>query len=263
MFFVLWFPESEQKKIGMFNMIFQSRCLTSSLRPQLNVLETKKVEKKYFLCFSYIEQNFLSHLVEWFLQCCQLNMSIIVKYAVFLSNRTFRGMSFHRNKFFHHFLQLNQKFLDFVSFFQQFFRKFFFPLKRTFEGEVLAYKWKFRREISGHWAENFCNSHIFSQTISQKMIFPFAIIFRQCLQSCFRRRRGEKKTFFPGLSVFFKKSSGHWAETLMQSGKLFRQFHQNCFLRALFKIFVKKSFLVMFHQSSFLDICWKKVVISA
>ena len=123
--------------------------------------------------------------------------------------------------------------------------------------------WKFRREISGHWPENFCNSHIFSQTISQKMIFLFAIIFRQCLQNCFRRRRGEKKTFFPGLSVFFKKNSGHWVETLMQSGKLFRQFHQNCFLRALFKIFVKKTFCVMFHQSSFLDICWKKVVVLA
>ena len=98
----------------------------------------------------------------------------------------------------------------------------------------------------------------FSQRISQILILQFAIVFRQCFQSSFRRRSGEKKNFFPGLSEFFRKNSGHWVETLMQSGKLFSQFHQNCFLRALFKICFQKTFCVMFHQSSFLDIYWKE-----
>ena len=128
---------------------------------------------------------------------------IIVKYAVFLSNRTFRGMSFHRNKFFHHFLQLNQKLSDFVSFFQQCFQKFFFPLKRTFEGELLAYEWKIRREILGHSAENFCTSHKFFPPGLSKMILR--------VQKNFWGTSPEERCFC--------RTSGHWAKKVKLLGR--------------------------------------------
>ena len=58
--------------------------------------------------------------------------------------------------------------------------------------------------------------------------------------------------------VCFPTNSGHWMETFLQFGNLFRQFHRNCFLRALCNFFVDNIFCVMIHKSSFLDIYWKK-----
>ena len=92
----------------------------------------------------------------------------------------------------------------------------------------------------------------------QKNFLLFAFVFRQCFESCFLQRRGKLDFFSFPEGVCFTNISGHWVRTLMQSGNLLKQFHQNCSLRSLCNVFVKKVSFVRFHQSSFWDIFWKK-----
>ena len=92
----------------------------------------------------------------------------------------------------------------------------------------------------------------------QKSFLPFAFVFRQCCENCFLQRRMKLDFFSFPEGVCFANISGHWVRTLMQSGNLLKQFHQKCSLRSLGNFFVKKVFFVRFHQSSFLDIFWKK-----
>ena len=82
-------------------------------------------------------------------------------------------------------------------------------------------------------------SYIFSKQSAKKFLL-LAFVFRQCFESCFLQRRGKLDFFsFPG-GVCFANISGHWVRTLMQSGNLLKQFHQNCSLRFLCNFFVKK-----------------------
>ena len=100
---------------------------------------------------------------------------------------------------------------------------------------------------------------IFFPNNQQKKFLLFAFVFRQCFESCFVQRRGKLDFFSFPEGVRFTNISGHWVRTLMQSGNILKQFHQNCSLRSLCNLFVKKVFFVRFHQSSFWDIFWKKI----
>ena len=95
------------------------------------------------------------------------------------------------------------------------------------------------------------------QTISKKNS-SVCISFSAMLWKLFCSTEGEIRFFFYLEGVRFTNISGHWVRTLMQSGNILIQFHQNCSLRSLCNIFVKKVFFVRFHQSSFWDIFWKK-----
>ena len=93
----------------------------------------------------------------------------------------------------------------------------------------------------------------------QKKFSSVCICLSAILESCFLQKRGKLDFFSFPEGVCFANFSGHWMRTLMQSGNLLKQFHQNCSLRSLCNFFVKKVFFVRFHQSSFLDVCWKKL----
>ena len=110
---------------------------------------------------------------------------------------------------------------------------------------------KLPKEHSTYQEENFEERCAFWKIVCFLISFPnnqqkkfllFAFVFRQCCENCFLQRRMKLDFFSFPERVCFANISGHWMRTLMQSGNLLKQFHQNCSLRSLRNFFVKKVF---------------------
>ena len=108
---------------------------------------------------------------------------------------------------------------------------------------------KLPKEHSTYQEENFEERCAFGKIVCFLISFPnnqqkkfpsVCICLSAILESCFLQKRGKLDFFSFPEGVCFAKISGHWMRTLMQSGNLLQQFHQNCSLRSLCNFFVKK-----------------------